>query len=235
MASLLNPEEDRQTRTSLDIERIQDSAQARWEASMSRQINSLHQALQAEPPDALARRCGGEAVRNGIRLAYWNSPVEITWPAITAANPDTGQECSLFDTMLLIYYLRSADGAPLADHWVSFRELPGGAFYHQAFQGYSGDRIARVFASQPDAFQRAAQALHGVHLAGLSEFAYAFQPLPRLRLAALFWPGDDEFPSRGAILFDAASLHYMVLDGLAVLGARLAGKLEKLKDNGSAG
>jgi hypothetical protein len=46
-------------------------------------------------------------------------------------------------------------------------------------------------------------------------------------MAALFWPGDDEFPSRGFILFDAASLQYMVLDGLAILGARLVGKLEK--------
>jgi len=232
MAPLLHPDEDPLSSTNLDIERIQESAQSRWEASMTRQLDELRQALQVESPAVLAQRCGGQAAQNSIRLSYWNSLVEISWPELTAANPDTGRACSLFDTMLLIYYLRNADGAPLAERWVGFRELPGGSFYHQAFQGYSGDRLARIFAPQPQAFHQAAQALHGVHLTGLSEFAYAFQPLPRLRLAALFWPGDDEFPSRGTILFDASSLHYMVLDGLAILGARLAGKLEKLLDSG---
>jgi hypothetical protein len=111
--------------------------------------------------------------------------------------------------------------------WVSLRELPGGAFYHQAFQGYSGDRMAKFFSEEPGNFQRAAQSLHGIQLTGLGEYAYAFQPLPRLRLAAIFWPGDEEFAARGSILFDAASIHYMVLDGLTVLGSHLVSKLTK--------
>ena len=228
MAPLLNSEEKSQSSSHWRVEDAQESWQARWEASMARQMDDLRAGLQSQPLAVLAQRCGGQVTSGGIQLLYWNNPVLVSWPDLTASNPMTGLASSLFDTMLLMYYLRTADGSPLADRWVSFRELPGGAFYHQAFQGYSGDHLAKVFTPQPEAFHRAAQALCGIHLAGLGEFAYAFQPLPRLRLAALFWPGDDEFPSRGSILFDAASLHYMVLDGLAILGARLVGKLEKL-------
>ena len=111
-------------------------------------------------------------------------------------------------------------------------ELPGGAFYHQAFQGYTGDLLAKVFGSELDNFHSAAKALKGSRLSGLNQTAYAFQPLPRIRMAAIIWPGDDEFPSTGAILFDATSLHYMVLDGLAILGSRLVAKLIKARQPG---
>jgi hypothetical protein len=206
----------------------QESHQARWEASMTRQLEELRLGLMQEQLALLAQRCGGAAESNGIRLAYWGSPVLVAWPEISVVHHQTNQVGSLFDNLVLINYLRCSDGTPLADRWLSFRELPGGAFYHQAFQGYSGDHLAKAFASQPEEFHLAAKALNGIRLSGLGNYAYAFQILPRLRLAALFWPGDDEFASRGSILFDAASLHYMVLDGLAILGARLVGKLEKL-------
>ncbi len=228
MAPLLNPEEKPHFNPQMRDERGQESWQARWEASMTRQMDDLRLGLQTQSLAALAQRCGGQVTSGGIQLLYWNNPVLVSWPDLVACNPNTGQASSLFDTMLLMYYLRAADGSPLADRWVSFRELPGGAFYHQAFQSYSGDHLAKTFTAHPEAFHQAAQALFGARLAGLGEYAYAFQPLPRLRLAAFFWPGDDEIPSRGSILFDAASLHYMVLDGLAILGSRLVNKLEKL-------
>ncbi|OGN89309.1 MAG: hypothetical protein A2Y88_04885 [Chloroflexi bacterium RBG_13_48_10] len=57
--------------------------------------------------------------------------------------------------------------------------------------------------------------------------AYAFLPLPRIRLASILYPGDDEFPARASVLFDAASSHYMTTDGLALLGAGLVGRLIK--------
>ena len=44
---------------------------------------------------------------------------------------------------MILYYLSYADGTPLADRWIGYRELPDGTFYSQAFQGYSGDRLAR--------------------------------------------------------------------------------------------
>ena len=61
----------------------------------------------------------------------------------------------------------------------------------------------------------------------MAEHAYGFQPLPRIRLAAVLWPGDEDFPTRASVLFDAASNHYMTIDGLALLGSGLASRLAK--------
>jgi hypothetical protein len=129
---------------------------------------------------------------------------------------------------MLLYYLVTADGAPMSDRWISFRELPDGAFYHQAFQGYSGNVIARTFSDEMEAFDRAARELKGAAIPALAPLAFAFQPLPRVRIACALWPGDDEFPTRASVLFDAAASHYMPTDGLALLGAGLARRLMKL-------
>ena len=128
---------------------------------------------------------------------------------------------------MIFYYLRIADGAPLAERWVGYRELPGGGFYFQAFQGYSGDRLAHAYGNNPESFVEAANKLNGIPLTTLPGYAFAFLPFPRIRLAAILYPGDDEFQARAVVLFDASASHYMTIDGLALLGAGLAGRLEK--------
>ncbi len=67
----------------------------------------------------------------------------------------------------------------------------------------------------------------GISLTGLPGLAFAFQPLPRIRLAAILYPGDEEFAARASVLFDAAASHYMTTDGLALLGSGLVGRLIK--------
>jgi hypothetical protein len=198
-----------------------------WEESMLRQLNELRAAVQGGRAEELARRGGLAYAHEKLLFSYWNRPVELAWPSLEARYPDTGKDCSVFDLSLFLFYLKTADGVPLAERWISFRELPGGAFYHQAFQGYSGDRLAQALGENPGRFHLAAKAIQGWQLTALAEHAYAFQALPRLRLAAVVWPGDEEFPSRASILFDAAASHYMTTDGMAILGSGLVSRLIK--------
>lgn len=204
-----------------------EQAHQAWEASMARQLDTLRQALTSQNPAWLAQRIGAIYEPHSLRLNYWNKIVRISLPDLQASDETSGKACSVFDTSLLLYYLTVADGTPLADRWVSFRELPGGGFYHQAFQGYSGDRLARLLGETPERYEAVARTLGGMKLAGLSGLAYRFQPLPRFPLAALLWPGDEEFPARASILFDAHACHYMIIDGCALLGSGLVSRLLK--------
>jgi hypothetical protein len=123
---------------------------------------------------------------------------------------------------MLLYYLHTADGTDLADRWIGFRELPDGSFYNQAFQGYSGNRVAQHFGEDDVALHAAARQLGGFELPALAPVAYAFTPLPKIRMALALWPGDEDFPTRASVLFDANASHYMTTDGLALLGSGLA-------------
>ena len=202
-----------------------ERAHQAWQESMSKQIDTLRLEVQSRQPGRLAADCGGTLAGQLIRLNYWGLVVIISVGDYKAHFDMDGSECSLYDTGMLLYYLRQADGTPMADHWIGYRELPGGSFYSQAFQGYSGDRLARVYGENPEAYMGAAQHLQGMRLPALPGLAYAFLPLPRIRLASILYPGDEEFPSRASVLFDAAASHYMTTDGLALLGAGLVGRL----------
>lgn len=202
-----------------------DQAHRAWQESMLRQLDRLRKSIQASTPEIIADRCGGSYDGSNLGLIFWGDRVTLSWPDLKACHLPDGTACSTFDSAMLLYYLVTADGAPMADRWIAFRELPDGAFYHQAFQGYSGNVIARTFSKDMEAFDRASRALDGVSLHALAPLAFAFQPLPRVRLACALWPGDDEFPTRASVLFDAAASHYMPTDGLALLGAGLARRL----------
>ena len=204
-----------------------ERAHQAWQESMLRQLDHLRTGVQAREPLALAVRCGGRFEAQKLVIPYWGRSVSLTWPDLIAHSEPEGRECSVFDQAMLLYYLLTADGVGLADRWIGYRELPDGAFYANAFQGYSGDRLARTFGEQVQAYRAAAQALDGLSLSGLPGLAYAFHPLPRIRLATILYPGDEEFPARGSVLFDAAASHYMPTDGLALLGSGIVSRLVK--------
>ena len=202
-----------------------DQSRQAWQESMLRRLDELRAELHTRQPQVVADRCGANYREGGIQLKYWGQSVAIPWDSLAPIFVDEEKPCSTFDSAMLIYYLHTAKGTDLADRWIAFRELPGGAFYHQAFQGYSGDKVARRFGERLEDFELAAQKLDGWRLTALAPFAFAFQPLPRLRLASALWPGDEDFPSRASILFDAAADQYLTTDGLALIGAGLAGRL----------
>ena len=204
---------------------IVDQAQQAWQESMLRRLDELRNDLRSRAPQELADRCGGSYQADSIRFDYWDRPVGIPWDSIEPQQVEEDKPCSTFDSAMLIYYLHTAKGTRFADRWIAFRELPGGGFYHQAFQGYSGDLVAKRFGDHPEYFEAAAEKLGGWRLTALAPYAFAFQPLPRIRLAAALWPGDEDFPARASILFDASADQYLTVDGLALIGAGLARRL----------
>ncbi len=204
-----------------------EQARQAWQESMERRLGALRDELRERSIGHVAALCGGTLQEPGILLAYWDRETIIVWPELTATYLESKEESSTFDTAMLLYYLTCADGTPMADKWIGFRELPDGGFYHQAFQGYSGNKIADQFGEDPDRYTAASNALGGGALPALAPYAFSFSPLPMIRLACALWPGDDDFPSKASILFDASASHYMPTDGLALLGSGLARRLIK--------
>jgi hypothetical protein len=126
---------------------------------------------------------------------------------------------------MILYHLRASDGTPPAGEWIGFRDLPDGAFYHQAYTGYTGRRLAAAFGAIPEAFDLAARQTGGERVPGLAPLAWRFSPLPRIPLCACLYPGDEDMPSQASVLFDAHAGRHLPTDGLALLGAGLTGRL----------
>lgn len=202
-----------------------------WAQSMQERITAQRDVLQNDSPEAVAERSGADwAPRDPdsgrLTLSYFGSPLLIEVPGYRVSTPQ-GDAAPIMIEGLVITYLEMAGGAPRAGEWIAFRDLPGGTFYHQAFTGYSGSRLAQHFGGNLAAFKRGAEAVGGLLLPGLGQAAYEFQVLPCLWLAVVYWLGDPEdgFPSQANVLFDGSSSQYMVLDGLAILGSQLVSRI----------
>jgi hypothetical protein len=199
-----------------------------WEQSLEPKIAQARDELRARDPREIAERSGAvyyeiEEGQGRLQVRFFGQPYTVTWPDLEVFDP-TGQRCSNPVQAVLLQYLVLADGTPLAQQWVSLRELPNGAFYERAFQSYSGNLVARAFKSDIDAFREAALQLGGEPLA-LGDAAFRFWALPKIPLALVYWSGGEEFPASAQVLFDASAGHYHHLEMLAHLGAMLCDRV----------
>ena len=198
----------------------------RNQESLTRRVNELRAQLEGVNLAQLAGRTGAHyaAGSSELHLSFFGDPVVITTPEYMALDSRSGEQRSLTTLALLLYYLTTSNGAPLAGRWISFRELPNGGFYHQAFQNYTGREIHDRLGSDLVTLERAALNLGGKP-EEIGDAAFSFAALPRVHLLVVTWLGDEDFPSSTRILFDAAAGHHLPADACAVLGSMLTRKL----------
>ncbi len=194
-----------------------DKARADWAAADHRRAAALS---------------GSDLQGDAVRISYFGRSHLVPHPEGEVVNQATGKTAHASIAIVLWHYLLTADGMPPADRWLTFRELPNGLFYAQAFAQHAENLLAAKFGADVAGFQNSAVALGGQALtsapgAGLAppDGAYRFQAFPRLAIAVQLWEGDDEFPGRVQVLFDAAASHYLPTEDLSGVGDWLAHKL----------
>ena len=197
-------------------------------------MNELRLRLKGIDPAVLAERTGSdyggiEHRSDEFHLHLWGKPVCLALPEFTALDAVTRQPLRPDQEMLLLYYFSTADGTVETGQWISFADLPGGRFYNQAFQGYTGHELVKAFGPDQDGFERAAASLDGCPYP-LGDAAFLFHALPRVALLVIFWQGEDsedtvDFPPSYQILFDSSASHYLPTDACAILGSSLTRRL----------
>ena len=208
-------------------QRNQLAAQApqKWLDNLAPKVASLRAELGSRDPRDLAQRSGAlfDARQQAITLLLWDKAYTLIHPELVARD-STGAQAALNRQALLLMYLHTADGTPPAHKWVTYRELPGGMFYANAFHGYAEMRLAQEFDGDVERFRAAARRLDGDRLT-FGDASFEFIALPRILVGAVYWMGDEDFPSSASILFDAAASHYLPTDVVGALGSQLVSRL----------
>jgi len=202
-----------------------------WAASVERQMAEMREGLTQANPAQVAERSGAACQVAGeethLQVQIWGRPYRITWPGVTAQGME-GEACPLPVEAALVQYLFTADGAPLEEEWVSLGELPHGAFYESAFQGYSSKPLAKAFQGDLEGFRAAGERAGGEPI-DMGTAAYRFWAFSRVPIAVVFWSGGDEFPDDAKVLFDRSGTHYQPVEMLAHLGSTLCERLIKAR------
>ena len=201
--------------------RLAEQAPQKWLDNLAPKVAQLQQDLARRDPRDLAERSGAtlDAQRPTLQLKVWGKSYTLAFPELIARD-SAGVEASLNRLALLLMYLDKADGTPLAHKWLAYRELPGGMFYANAFHGYAEMRLAQAFKGDVEKFKEAARRLKGDRLT-FGDASFEFVALPRISVGAVYWMGDEDFPSSATILFDAAASHYLPTDAVGALGSQL--------------
>ena len=198
------------------------------DAQFAARVDELRSTLRVQDPSLIAERSGVPYLtlgpkRGELHIPFWGNVCSLSFPEWIGYNAQA-EQLPNFQQALLLYYLITADGAPITNKSVSFADLPDGRMYNAAFQGYSGDEIVKAFGFDLGAFKSAC-----LHASGkpveLGSAAFTFQALPRVSLMLTYWLGDEDFPSSCKILFDESASHYLPIDACAILGSMLVRKL----------
>lgn len=199
-------------------------------------------AVRALDPAATAARCGARWIPGGggerdggahggaggggtLDLDALGHQVRVAWPALTfeADHP-------LFQTfpwqLIALHYLATATGRPVAEDWVSYRELPDGLFYADTITREVEVPLARLFATDTEGFLAAGMQTGGVP-GGLADASLTFFPLPRVPVVFALWAEDEEFPAQLKVLYEREGAANVPLQDLRILADMLGAALRR--------
>lgn len=163
-----------------------------------------------------------------ISLNFIGRAIQVKLADGKIINADDGQELPVQEQGLVLHYLNTADGAPLNDEMITYREVPSGEFYYGAFVKRAEAPMLSVFGKEPGRLAPAAEKLGGKSVDGFGDVAVRIEALPRVSITLVIWEGDDEFEPAGKILFDSSITHYLSTEDIAVVSGMVVYRLMKL-------
>ncbi len=207
---------------------------------LAARLDEMRDEISAKGTEQLADSTGTTFYRteqdNGeFRFQVWERDVALSFPELVVSDRQSGEPLSSSSQALVLYYFLTCDDTRPSGQWISFSELPDGRFYNQAYQGYTGGKLAQVFQNDFDKFCLIAESLGGRRVHLLGDAAYEYNVLPMVNLLVVTWQGDEDFNATYQVLFDAAVTHHLPTDAGAItasiLVARLLSELEKSNEN----
>jgi len=166
-----------------------------------------------------------------IAIEYLNQLYHITMPNVEALLANSQEEIPIRDRVLILHYLLSAKGTPIANKLIAFKELPGGGNYFRTFSKRAIEPLVEHFGEQPHVLIDTVGKLGG-HTVAYGDVAVTVNAFNRVPVTIVLWQGDEEFPAQGNILFDAAISDYLSTYDVTVLCESITWKLVKFSREG---
>jgi len=185
--------------------------------------------LAMKEPQEMARNAGVEYNHEGrvFTVDYLAEKYNVSYPDGEVKLAQKHGEVDLTVKILILHYLFTANGAPLQNRWISFKELPDGAIYIEPFTRRAIKPLVNLFAERQEDLVRLAKKLGGRE-ENLGDTSVTINVFPRVPVTYVIWGGDDEFPATGNILFDASSPNYLPTEDYAVISGLVVYKLGKM-------
>jgi hypothetical protein len=129
--------------------------------------------------------------------------------------------------ILLLHYIRTSGHGDMSGRWASFSELRGGMVKASSFLRDCEDPLRELFDCDLQGKERGLIALGAERRGDFpTKFAWHLFLLPRIPVVLLYWPEEEEFPSKVKILFDSTADRFLDAESLIFLGEGLVKNME---------
>lgn len=184
-------------------------------------LNKAREDFKGFSPYVAASKSGTDFSEGKFRVKFFNRTFLIGHPDGGVEEVGNGENISQQLQVLLLHYLTQADGTPVADKWIAYRNLPGAAFFAKRFMSMAIDPLTRAFGNDIEGFKRGGLALGGEPMTRTGDAAFRFLALPRIPVACILYLGDEEVQPSVNVLFDASAPSYLPTEDLSLLGTYL--------------
>ncbi|SDC50541.1 protein of unknown function [Candidatus Frackibacter sp. WG11] len=113
---------------------------------------------------------------------------------------------------------------------ISYKELPGGNVYSDAFQREAIKPIINNLCQHPNKLKKAAKKL-GAQFIDKGDLGFTIETLPTIPLTYIIWFSDEELNGGANILFDSSVITKLHTEDVAFLGQYTTSLLIKLVSN----
>ncbi len=131
---------------------------------------------------------------------------------------DTSEEEDLTNefTLMILFYLLRTKNIPLDRKWISEKDLVGGEAFFRGPHALTVDPIEKKYGDNPEGFIEAGKALGGTPVR-FGDKSIAIDIFPRIPIIYILWAGDEEFPPKAGVLFDASIGSHFTLDMIWIM------------------
>lgn len=175
----------------------------------------IRRTLRAKDPEEIAKKSGAQFREGEISVKLFDEQFLVKIPEFEVNQPSDSNEEHLKG--LVLNYLSLAGYTSGAGEWIAFREIPHGDFYSSNFKKNTETQLTRNFQNDRKKFERVAEKLGGEGI-DIGDAGFAFQALPRFKIALVFWSGGDEFQDKINVLFEEPAVECLTTEGLSLVG-----------------
>ena len=191
-------------------------------------IKEARKAFAAADPGEMAKNSGASYQEGAFVFKAMGHLFSVEYPQGRVNFAGTRLEPDVLVQVVFVNYLARARGTPLTYDYISYRDLPGGEAFYDAFNRMAILPIAEVLKDDPGRLAEVAPYLGGEVIEDRTRGEVLFWFLPRVPLRYLAWGGDEEIAPRANILFDSSSKIYLHTEDLAGAGHYLTGYILNL-------
>ncbi|MDP2718711.1 MAG: DUF3786 domain-containing protein [Dehalococcoidia bacterium] len=166
-----------------------------------------------------------------FKLPFFNKFYFITHPDIAVTEDVTRLQPPQWLELIMLHYLITADGTPIADKWIAYRQLPGAFIFEQRFSGMAVEPLLKAYGNDIEGFKTAGQLLKGVPISRVGDAGFMFDAFPLVRMACILYLGDEDVGPSINILYDASVSNHLHTEDLSYLGSYLAIAMQERKGN----